>query len=105
MQYKTMILELLQQQPEIHDRLRKERKLQAAMERYATELKATHRAWATFLFQIRPHGNKTLLISEALEFALSEMEDRFSASLRQENRHQFLDAAKLFIRKPHTPRA
>ena len=39
MQYKTIILELLQQRPQMHEQLRKERKLLPTMERYARELK------------------------------------------------------------------
>jgi hypothetical protein len=106
MQYKTIILELLQQQPEIHDQLRKERKLLMTMEHYATELKASHQAWTEFLSQLRPDSNRTLLSSEAMEFALKEMEDRLrSASQMEESARQFLDAAMLFIRKPRSPRA
>ena len=36
MLYKTMVLELLQQRPEIHNQLRKERKLLLTMEQYAS---------------------------------------------------------------------
>ena len=39
MMYKTIVLEILQQRPEMHERLRKERKLLPAMELYAQELK------------------------------------------------------------------
>jgi hypothetical protein len=105
MQYKTIVLELLQQQPEIHNQLRKERKLLTTMEHYATELKASHQVWTEFLSQLRPGSNRTLLTSEALEFALQEMEDRLrSASQTEESARQFLDAAMLFIRKPRSPR-
>ena len=45
MQYKTIILELLQQRPEMHDQLRKDRKLLPTMELYARELKTSHEAW------------------------------------------------------------
>ena len=53
MQYKTMILELLQQRPEMHDQLRKERKLLTTMERYARELKTSHEAWKELLSQLQ----------------------------------------------------
>ena len=39
MQYKTIVLELLQQRPEIHDQLRSQRMLLPTMEHYASELK------------------------------------------------------------------
>jgi hypothetical protein len=105
MQYKTIVLGLLQQQPEIHDQLRKERKLLMTMEHYAKELQASHQAWTEFLSQLRPGSDKNQLRSEALEIALQELEDRLpSASQTEENARQFLDAAMLFIRKPRTPR-
>ena len=44
MQYKTIILELLEQRPEIHDQLRKNRKLLPTLEICAHELKTSHEA-------------------------------------------------------------
>jgi hypothetical protein len=106
MLYKTMILELLQQRPEIHNQLRKEKKLLLTMEQYAQELKTSHQAWAEFLAQMRPGSDRNQLYSEALELAFKELEDRLpSASGHQESDRQFLDAAMLFLRKHRTPRA
>ena len=48
MQYKTIILELLQQTRR-YDQLRKDRKLLPTMERYARELKTSHEAWKELL--------------------------------------------------------
>jgi hypothetical protein len=105
MQYKTIILELLQERPEIHNQLRKERKLLLTMEQYAKELKTSHQAWIRLLAQMRPGSDLSQLSSEALEIALKELEDRLpSASPPPESDRQFLDAAMLFIRKPRTPR-
>lgn len=105
MQYKTIVLELLQQRPEIHNKLRKERKLLLTMEQYAKELKASHQAWMELLAQMRPGSDKSQLSSEAMETALKELEERLpSASQSDESERQFLDAAMLFIRNRHTPR-
>jgi hypothetical protein len=105
MQYKTIVLELLQQRPEIHHQLRKERKLLLTMEHYAKELKTSHQAWTELLTQMRPGSDRSQVSSEALEIALKELEDRLpSASGQQANERQFLDAAMLFIRKHRTPR-
>ena len=105
MEYKTIILELLQQRPEIHDQLRKERKLLLTMEHYAKELKTSHQAWTELLAHMRPGSDRSQLYSEALEIALKELQDRLpSASGPEESDRQFLDAAMLFIRKPRTPR-
>ena len=54
MQYKTIILEFLKERPQIHDRLRKNRKLLAATEAYAKELKTGHEAWKELLSGLRP---------------------------------------------------
>jgi hypothetical protein len=105
MLYKTLILELLQQRPEIRDQLRKERRLLSKMEQYAMELKTSHQAWIQVLSQMRPDSDRSQLSSEALEIALQELEDRLpSDSPPEESDRQFLDAAMLFTRKPRTPR-
>jgi hypothetical protein len=105
MHYKTIVLELLQQRPEIHHQLRKERKLLLTMERYAKQLKSSHQAWTQLLTQMRPGSDTSQVSSEALEIALKELEDRLpSASRPDASDSQFLDAAMLFTRKPRTPR-
>jgi len=101
MQYKTIIHELLQQRPKMHDRLRKKRKLLPTLERYAQELKTSHEAWKELLFQLRPGSDKSQIASEALEIALKELEDRLpSESPQNGNEALFLDAAMLFLRRP-----
>ena len=54
MQYKTMVLELIQARPEMHDQLRKERTLLATMERTARDLKTRHEELKELLSQPRP---------------------------------------------------
>jgi len=99
MQYKTIILELLQQRPEMHEQLRKSRKLLPALEFYAKELKTSHEAWKETLSQEKPDSDKTQIASEALEMALKELEDRLpSASPADATEPLSLDAAMAFIR-------
>jgi hypothetical protein len=101
MQYKTIIHEMLQQRPQMHDQLRKSRKLLPTLERYARELKTNHQAWKEMLGQMRPDSNQSQIASEALEMALKEMEDRLPSALSQDgNEPQVLDAAMLFLRHP-----
>jgi hypothetical protein len=105
MQYKTMILELLQQRPHMHNQLRKHRKLLPTMERYAKELRTSHLAWKELLSPLRPGSDPSQIASEALEIALKELQDRLPSELPQAgNETLFLDAAMLFSRR-HTPRA
>ena len=67
MQYKTIVLELLQQHPEIHQHLQSRRTLLATMELYARELKTSHKAWKARLSQALPGSNPSQIASEALE--------------------------------------
>jgi hypothetical protein len=99
--YKTIIHELLQQRPQMHEQLRKKRKLLRALDSYARELKTSHQAWKELLSQLRPGSDKSQIASEALEIALKELEERLpSESPRKEQEALFLDAAMMFIRRP-----
>ena len=105
MQYKTIIHEMLQQRTELHSQLRKDRKLLPAMEIYARELKTSHEGWKEVLTGLRPGSDPSQIVSEALEIALKEMEDRLpTASPSNEQEALSLDGAMAFIRR-HTSRA
>jgi hypothetical protein len=104
MQYKTIVLELLRERTELHEQLRKERKLLPTMELYARELKTSHEAWKELLSQLRPGSDPRQIASEALEMASKELEDRLPSAFPQDgNEAVFLDAAMMFIRR-HTSR-
>ena len=101
MQYKTIVLELLQQRPEVHDQLRQNRKLLPAMEFYAKELKSSHEAWKETLSQTKPGSDQSQVASEAMEMALKDIEDRLpSASPRNDQEAPSLDQVMAFIRNP-----
>ena len=105
MQYKTMVLELIQERPELHDRLRKSRMLLLAVEFYAKGLKASHEAQKILLTQARPGSNGSQIASEALEIALEELEDSLAtASPPNESDPISIEAAMAFLRR-HTPPA
>ncbi len=98
MQYKTIVLELLQQRPQMHDQLRKDRKLLPTVEMYARELKTSHEAWKETLDQARPGSDQSQIAFEALEMALKDLEERLpSASHPNDNEPLSLDAAMAFI--------
>jgi hypothetical protein len=104
MQYKTIVLELLKQRPQMHEQLRKQRKLLATMERYASQLRDNHLAWRELLTPLRPGSDPSQVASEALEMALKEFQDRLPGdSLPDSSEGLFLDAAMIFTRR-HTPR-
>jgi hypothetical protein len=98
MQYKTIILELLQQRTEMHDQLAKERKLLPTVELYAQELKTSHEAWKERLLALTPDSDQSQIASQALEMALAELEDRLPTEFPRDNEPLSLDAAMAFIR-------
>lgn len=75
MQYKTIVLELLQQMPGTYQQLRKEQMLLPTLQRFAGKLKNLHEAWKELLTQSRPGSDPSQIASEALEFALKEVEE------------------------------
>ena len=98
MQYKTIVLELLQQRPQMLGELRKDRKLLPTVEMYARELKTSHEAWKKTLGQERPGSDQSQIAFEALEMALKDLEDRLpSESLPNDNETLSLEAAMAFI--------
>ena len=100
MQYKTIILELLQQRPQMHEQLRLERKLLTTLEFYAKELKDSHEEAMEQLRQLRPGSEASQISSEALEMALKEMEDRLPTESPTDDHETSLDQAMAFIRSP-----
>lgn len=81
MQYKTIILELVQQQTALHDQLRNSRMLLSTIGTWAEELKRRHESWKGQLSQAKPGSDPQQIESEALELALSEVGTHFSCEL------------------------
>ena len=96
MLYKTIVLEVLQNRPELYDQLRRRRMLLPTLNRLAGELKARHQAWIQELQAIRP-GSDSQIASEAMEPAVKELEDRLPAASEAELQ-DFLDEAMAFLR-------
>lgn len=102
MQYKTIALELIQQHPELYERLRRSKMLLTAMD-YAIELKASHEAWEEQLGQSMPGNDPRQVASEAMELAIQELRDRLlSGSQATEADPLSLDAVMNFLRPSRT---
>jgi hypothetical protein len=67
MLYKTIVLELIQSHPVLHNRLRLSRKLMTEMERYASDLRTSHQEYS------QSHPQDT-----ALELAVADIETRIA---------------------------
>ena len=104
-QYMTIVLELLEQRPEIHEQLRQERKLLATAIRHADELKILHQVWKEQLSQAKPGSDDCQLSSQALEMAVQELQTSLPSGLVQDETGPLsLDEAMAFLRD-HTPPA
>jgi hypothetical protein len=105
MQYKTIVLELLQDRPQMYDQLRSNQKLLSTLERYASELKTNHEAWKERLVLAKPGSDLTQIAAEALELALEQLERRLPAASPVDATEPLsLDAAMASISR-HTPSA
>jgi len=70
MNYKTIVLQLLEENPEIYEQLRGQRQVSTVMEHYAHELRTLHLAWKETLTQAIPDTSTDQIASEAMERAL-----------------------------------
>ena len=104
MQYKTIVLELIQQQPELHEQFRASRTLLSTMDACALALKASHEEWMERLSHRRPGSDRRQLSSEALEIALKEVEEDLSSASKADEDGPSLDGAMAYLKR-HTPTA
>jgi hypothetical protein len=103
--YKTIILEMLQEQPELYEQLRSTKRLLPTLDAYAIELKAMHEACKGRLRRARPGSDPSQVASEALELAIEELRDRLPCgSPKDEAEPISPDAVVNFLRR-HTPPA
>lgn len=101
MQYQAIVHELLQQQTELHEKLRLTRRLLPAIKAYARELKASHEEWKETLAEARPESESLQIESEAMEMAIKEMEDRLHSESQMSDQEALsLDAAMAFVNTP-----
>ena len=96
MQYKTIVLELLRERKELHEQLRLTRRLLPTMESLAKDLKARHDHWKETL--ATTESDPIRISSEAMEMALSELEDRLPSVHPQPDEEALsLDQAMAFV--------
>jgi hypothetical protein len=102
MLYKTIVHELLQQQTELHEQLRLTRRLKPTLETCAKELKASHEAWKQRLSQASPGSDVSQIASEALEIAITELQDRLPSVFSPPDYGESLslEAAMTYVRNP-----
>ena len=107
MHYKTIVLELLTQQSELHEQLRLTRRLLPTLKICSEELRASHLTWMETLRASNPTSNPIQMESEAMELAVKELKDRLPTVSRvvlaEEPGPLSLDAAMAFVAN-HMPK-
>jgi hypothetical protein len=107
MHYKTIVLELLQQYPQLHRELASRKTLLPTLDHFSADLKALHDNWTQTMSRERPESAPSQIASETLELALQELRDALpAASTPNDDSTEplSLDAATAHIRR-HTPPA
>ncbi len=107
MRYKTIILELLQEEyPALHEQLQASRTLLSRLNTYAHTLRSRHGAWMYQLRRARPASDHGQIPCEALELAIQDLRDRLLSESPPsgEGEGLSLDAAMAFLHRA-TPTA
>jgi hypothetical protein len=101
MHYKTIVMELIDDLPQLAVQLRGKKQMLPTLETYAMALKTRHEAWKEELSHRKPGSHPSQIASEALELAIEEIRDRLAfASATDETEALSLDAAMTFLRRP-----
>jgi hypothetical protein len=100
MHYKTIVLQLLEDRPRLHNQLQRERRMLKTVEQLAPELKASHEEWRERLRQLRPESDPAQIASEAMELAIEELRDRLPSESEADNDMFSLEAALAFLKRP-----
>src|SRR5262245_60671960 len=104
MHFKTIVLELLQDHPTLHERLRESRTLLRALDRSAAHFRARHVFWMSELGRTKTATEPSQLSSSALEIAVQEFRDALPPETPDDPDSLSLDEAMELLSR-HTPRA
>ena len=103
MLYKTITLELIQEQPELYEQLRSGKRLLPAMDSYSIDLKARHEAWKETIGRKRPGSDPRQVTAEALELAIEELRDRLLCVSSKDEAEPTTGTAKARPKRPTPP--
>lgn len=73
MQYKTIVLELIHDRPQMQEELRRQGNLLQALDHYSLHLKSRHEFWKNSLANLHPESRPLQIASQAGELALEEL--------------------------------
>lgn len=101
MPYKTIILELLQQNTTLYQRLRQCRSLLSVVDSCALALKTRHQALKAEIATTRPEMGASQIAAAAMEIAVHEIESRLKTAFPVDEREALsLDEVIAFISNP-----
>ncbi len=103
MHYKTITLELIQEQPELYEQLRSGKRLLPAIDAYSIDLKAGHEAWKEAIARQRPGSDPRQVAAEALEMAIHDLRDRLPSVSSKDEAEPTPDPAKARPERPTPP--
>ena len=86
MQYKTIVMELLEQNPELHNHLKQNRKLLETIDTMALELKLRREQTIAELAEQQPDVESSVICSQATEIAIAELQQRLAPTSDHETR-------------------
>lgn len=101
LQYKTIVLALLQQRPQMYQRLRKDHQLFMMLNYYARLLKHHHEIWMEHPWRTKPDGPRQIT-RKALEIAAKNLDALLPYESPTGESGVSLDDAVMFINS-HTP--
>ncbi len=102
--YKTIVMEILQDRPQMYERLRRQRILLPELERYSLRLKESHEAWKKQLASLKPGSAPAQIASEARELAVEDLMRALPCEQSQNDDEPLsLDGAMMFIRQHSNP--
>lgn len=99
MLYKTILLELIESRPELHERLKAQRAVLTTVDRLALNLKSRHEFWKDSLRQSNPDIDPVQIASMAGELALQEMTQLLDSETPDPDESISLDGAMAFIKQ------
>ena len=91
MQYKTIVMELLEQNPELYNQLKQDRKLLETIDVMALELKASHEQMIAELAEQQPDVAYSVICSQATEIAIAEVQQRLAPTSDHETGEAMLE--------------
>jgi hypothetical protein len=104
MPYKTICFQLIQDRPAMYDQLIRTRSLLSTVENHAIQLRDRHMGWKELLANANPDRSPEQIANEAMEIALSDLEDSLPPESPMDTAEPLsLDAAMGFIRRPTPP--